>query len=67
MFVDDTNIYGEVKNEDDNKRLQGYLDKLDEWSQKWLLQFHPDKCEVINISNNLKLKTGCTPIQQLRT
>ena len=57
MFADDTKIYGEIKNEDDNTKLQDDLNKLDEWSQKWLLKFHPDKCKVLNLSKNFKLKT----------
>ena len=43
MFADDTRIYGSIKNEDDNEKLQDDMDKHDEWSQKWILKFHPDK------------------------
>ena len=57
MFGDDAKIYEEIKNEDDNKKLQDDLGKLDKWSQKWLLKFHPDKYKWLSISKNLKLKT----------
>ena len=31
--------------------LQSDLDHLAEWEQKWKMEFHPDKCEVIHISH----------------
>jgi adenylate kinase len=31
--------------------LQKDLDNLQEWSDKWLLKFHPNKCKVMTVSN----------------
>ena len=31
--------------------LQDDLDKLQQWSDTWLLKFHPKKCKVMSISN----------------
>ena len=40
-----TKIFRHIQNRDDHIILQHDLDKLTEWSNKWLLKFHPDKCK----------------------
>ena len=50
LFADDTMIYMAVRSERDAELLQADLDKLTEWEDKWMMQFHSDKCEVISIS-----------------
>jgi hypothetical protein len=35
----------------DAKTLQKYLDTMQQWVAKWLMEFNPDKCEVITITN----------------
>ena len=50
LFADDTMIYMAVKGENDAKLLQADLNKLTDWEDKWMMQFHPDKCEVISIT-----------------
>jgi hypothetical protein len=50
LFADDTMIYMTVRNKDDAKVLQEDIDKLVEWESKWMMKFHPEKCEVITIS-----------------
>ena len=40
-----------VKNEDDIRTLQD-LNTLDQWSEKWLLQFNIEKCKVMHIGKN---------------
>ena len=49
LFADDTKIYRAIRNQQDQERLQKDLLRLQEWSNKWLLRFHPDKCVVMNI------------------
>ena len=51
MFADDINIFRSMKSEDDHKHLQDDLTLLEEWTNKWLLKFHPDKCKVLTIGN----------------
>ena len=50
LFADDTKIFRKIENQDDSDNLQEDLTKLQEWSNKWLLKFHPDKCKVVDIS-----------------
>ena len=50
LFADDTKMYTETKNEEDKENLQKDLDSLQNWSDKWLLKFHPNKCKVVNIT-----------------
>ena len=40
-------IYLAVKNEQDARIFQEDLDKLITWEKRWMMEFHPDKCEVI--------------------
>ena len=30
--------------------MQEDLNKLDKWKEKWMMQFHPDKCVVLPIT-----------------
>ena len=32
--------------------LQNDISQLQDWSDKWLLSFHPDKCKVMHIGNH---------------
>ena len=50
LFADDTMIYLAVTNEQDARIFQEDLDKLTTWEKRWMVEFHPDKCEVITIS-----------------
>ena len=50
LFADDTMIYMAVKGEGDAKLLQQDLDTLSRWEDTWMMEFHPEKCEVINIT-----------------
>ena len=54
LFVDDTKVWRVIKTDDDQKALQSDLDRLMEWSDKWLLKFNQEKCKVIYIGENLK-------------
>ena len=49
LFADDTKIFAEIENLEDSGKLQTDLTKLEEWSDKWLLKFHPDKCVVMTV------------------
>ena len=44
LFADDTKIFRRIDSQADNTELQNDIDSLIEWSNKWLLKFHRDKC-----------------------
>jgi ribonucleases P/MRP protein subunit RPP40 len=54
MFADDTKMWRVIKNEEDKETLQSDLNKLMEWSDKWLLRFNQDKCKVMFIGDDTK-------------
>ena len=49
LFADDTKLYRKIANKQDETILQKDLDALQTWSDKWLLNFHPDKCKVLTV------------------
>ena len=50
LFADDTIAYITVTTDNDASNLQSDLNKLAVWEQKWLMKFHPEKCNVLTIS-----------------
>ncbi len=52
LFTDDTKIYCQINSEEDIKILKSDRKALDEWSRKWLLLLHPDKCKVLNLDKH---------------
>ena len=54
LFADDSLVYRIIRTEEDQALLQKDLDKLQKWERDWLMQFNPDKCEVIRITNKRK-------------
>ena len=55
LFAHDTSIYKSIRNIDDCKILQEDLQKLMQWEQSWSMEFHPDKCKVLKITNKRKV------------
>ena len=49
MFADDTKIYKKIGSAQDSLNLQRDLDSLEQWSNDWLLKFHPGKCAVLDV------------------
>ena len=48
MFADDTKLFSMPSTVDDDS-LQTDLDLLQDWSTKWLMHFHPEKCKVMKL------------------
>ena len=46
MFADDTKVFKDINDIEDNKILQNDIQELEKWSDKCLLRFHPDKCPI---------------------
>ena len=53
LFADDTKIFCKIL-DDGSSSLQEDLNKLQKWSDMWLLKFHPDKCKVMKIHRGNK-------------
>ena len=50
LFADDTLIYSSIESCNDAAKLQSDLTALQEWTQKWQMNFNPSKCHVLRIS-----------------
>jgi len=55
LFADDTMIYMAIRNDSESEALQKDLDLLCEWEAKWMMEFHPDKCEILTITRKKSL------------
>ena len=53
LFADDTMLYLTVQNNKDAVLLQRDLHMLCQWEATWLMEFHPDKCEVISVTRKI--------------
>ena len=51
MFADDTKISKVIVDKRDREELQEDMYKLQKWSERWLLKFHPDKCVTMKLNN----------------
>ena len=51
LFADDSLLYRDIKSRNDSEILQRDLDGLQKWEEKWKMEFHPDKCQVLTITN----------------
>ena len=49
LFADDAKIFRPIKYAQDIEILQNDLLKLQNWSEKWLLQFNEKKCKVMHV------------------
>ena len=54
LFADDSFLYRTINNPQDTVQLQQDLDELTKWENEWSMEFHPDKCKVLCITNKLK-------------
>jgi hypothetical protein len=50
LFADDTMLYRPIRRSHDVSILQTDLNKLNEWSNLWLLKFNPTKCTHLRVS-----------------
>ena len=64
LYADNTKIFREIKDDLDREKLQEDIYSMNEWSERWLLRFHMDRCKTMHIGNNnskpmsYKLKPG---------
>ena len=48
-FADDTKIFRQVRDVQDNISMQADFDQLVEWADKWQMQFNVSKCKVMHV------------------
>ena len=51
LFADDTKVLTDSSNREATAVLQDDLDRLQQWSQEWLLRFHPQICSVLKLGS----------------
>ena len=56
IFVDDCLLYRNINASANADKLQDDIDRLQKWEADWLMEFKPDKCEIIRITNRRKKK-----------
>ena len=54
LFADDCILYRTIETESDARGLQLDLDRLQQWEKDWLMEFHPQKCQVLHITSQRK-------------
>jgi hypothetical protein len=47
-FADDSKLANKIENEQDAQLLQGALDQLQQWADRWGMQFNHKKCKVMH-------------------
>ena len=53
LFANDSLLYRPITDGSDNLRLQKDLDTLQQWESKNKMEFHPDKCSLLQITDRL--------------
>ena len=70
LYADDTKIFREITNPSDCDLLQRDMHLMHDWSEKWMLKFHPDKCKTMRIGRSkvekweYNLKSGSKPMEE---
>jgi len=58
LFADDAYLYRSIRTPQDTEQLQNDLDNLVLWESNWSMQFHPDKCFVLRVTNKRNIIQG---------
>ena len=53
LFADDSLLYRVIKSKEDGLLLQKDLDALQKWEVTWKMEFHPQKCQLLRITNKV--------------
>jgi hypothetical protein len=71
MFADDTKVWKTITEISDGVSLQEDLNRLSEWSERWMIQFNTEKCKIMHVGHNLdtkyfmKISTGTTELKAI--
>ena len=66
LFADDSLLYRTISSKQDTIELQKDLDILQKWESDNSMEFHPDKCQVLRITNKRKPITSYYPIHSIQ-
>ena len=55
LFADDSLLYRVIKDKGDTTTLQNDLNTLQKWEVNWKMEFHPQKCQLLRITNKRKI------------
>ncbi len=58
MFADDIKIMRKVAYEEDYVTLNQDLERVSEWSQKWIMTFNTKKCSVLEFGKSSRRISG---------
>ena len=50
LFTDDSVLYKNIHNQNDQVILQNDLDTITSWAEKWLMKLNINKCSVLSIT-----------------
>ena len=50
LFADDSVLYRNIRNQNDQVILQNDLDAISSWAEKWLMELNINKCSVLSIT-----------------
>jgi hypothetical protein len=51
LFADDCVLYRDITSPSDAHQLQTDLDGLQQWEKDWQMECHPQKCQIMHITN----------------
>ena len=54
LFADDAYLYRTITSKEDIITLQNDLDSLQTWEALWSMEFHPNKCKLLRVTNKTK-------------
>ena len=54
LFADDSLLYRTIRTPKDSEILQKDLNTLQVWEKTWKMEFHPGKCQLLQITNKIR-------------
>ena len=55
VFADGSILYKEIKSIKESQDLQRDINNLQRWESDWFIEFHPQKCQVLHITDKRKI------------
>ena len=66
LFADDSVLYINIHNQNDQVIFQNDLDTISSWTEKWLMELNINKCSVLSITLK-RLPNRCWPLRGWKT